>query len=202
MCLPFGALFCEIWYSNGGFSSETKEPKLHKLGVFWANYCKKHPICSKLGAFLSKMVYSWVGNLAKNWNRDSQIFEVRQAHPRTILVKVTPAGVFSAMVCLLCDVVFLPIVIIDIKNICTPAPSNADNSCLFLGGLNTSPCTSFQPVSSMVSSCIGKDKHIMFLSQKQGVVETTGYNRIPHTPITKPWVGAWVVMLRKSLRYF
>ena len=39
MCLPFGALFREIWYSDGGGgSSETKEPKLHKLGVFLANY--------------------------------------------------------------------------------------------------------------------------------------------------------------------
>ena len=90
MCLPFGSLFHEIWYSDRGFSSETKEPKLHKLGVFWANYCKKHPIWSKLGVFLSKMVYWWVGNLAKNWYRDSQIFEVRQAHPRTILVKEPP----------------------------------------------------------------------------------------------------------------
>ena len=36
------------------------------------------------------MVYPWVWNLAKNWYRDSQIFEVRQAHPHTILVKVTP----------------------------------------------------------------------------------------------------------------
>ena len=44
MCLPFGALFPEIWYSNRGVSSEIKEPKLHKLGVFWAIYCKKHPI--------------------------------------------------------------------------------------------------------------------------------------------------------------
>ena len=32
---------------GGGVSSEMKEPKLHKLGVFWANYCKKHPIWSK-----------------------------------------------------------------------------------------------------------------------------------------------------------
>ena len=76
----------------GGFLSETKEPKLQKLGVFLANYCKKHPIGSKLGVFLSKMVYWWVGNLAKNWYRDSQIFEVRQAHPRTILVKEPPPG--------------------------------------------------------------------------------------------------------------
>ena len=37
----------------------TKEHKLFVLCVFWANYCKQHPIWSKLGAFLSKMVY-WV----------------------------------------------------------------------------------------------------------------------------------------------
>ena len=90
-CL-LGHFFAKFGIAIGGFSSETKEPKLHKLGVFWANYCKKHPIWSKLGAFLSKMVYWWVGNLAKNWYRDSQIFEVRQAHPRTILVKEPPPG--------------------------------------------------------------------------------------------------------------
>ena len=88
-CL-LGYFFAKFGIAIGGFSSETKEPKLHKLGVFWANYCKKHPIWSKLGAFLSKMVYWWVGNLSKNWYRDSQIFEVRQAHPRTILVKEPP----------------------------------------------------------------------------------------------------------------
>ena len=88
-CL-LGHLFAKFGIAIGGFSSATKEPKLHKLGVFWASYCKKHPIWSKLGAFLSKMVYWWVGNLAKNWYRDSQIFEVRQAHPRKILVKEPP----------------------------------------------------------------------------------------------------------------
>ena len=88
-CL-LGHFFAKFGIAIGGFSSETKEPKLHNLGVFWANYCKKHPIWSKLGAFLSKMVYWWVRNLAKNWYRDSQIFEVRQAHPRTILVKELP----------------------------------------------------------------------------------------------------------------
>ena len=36
----------------GGFSSEMKEPKLHKLGVFWANYEKKKaPNLSKIGCF-------------------------------------------------------------------------------------------------------------------------------------------------------
>ena len=80
-CL-LGHFFVKFGIAIGGFSSETKEPKLLKLGVFWANYCKKHPIWSKLGAFLSKMVYWWVGNLAKNWYRDSQIFEVRHIHVR------------------------------------------------------------------------------------------------------------------------
>ena len=54
MCLPFGALFREIWYSDRGFSSEIKEPKLHKLGVFGANYCKKHPIWSNWVLFFRK----------------------------------------------------------------------------------------------------------------------------------------------------
>ena len=53
----WGTFFAKFGIAMGGFSSETKEPKLHKLGVFWANYCKKHPIWIKLGAFLSKMVY-------------------------------------------------------------------------------------------------------------------------------------------------
>ena len=91
-CL-LGHLFAKFGIAIGGFSSETKDPKLHKSGVFWAIFCKKHPIWSKLGAFLSKMVYWWVGNLAKNWYRDSQIFEVRQAHPHTILVKEPPPPV-------------------------------------------------------------------------------------------------------------
>ena len=30
------------------------------------------------------------GKFGKNWCRDSQIFEVRQAHPHTILVKEPP----------------------------------------------------------------------------------------------------------------
>ena len=49
----------------GGGSSETKEPKLHKLGVFWTNYCKKHQIWSKLGAFLPKMGLLMGGELDK-----------------------------------------------------------------------------------------------------------------------------------------
>ena len=49
-----GRFFAKFGIAIGGFSSEMMEPKLHKLGVFWATYCKKHPIWAKLGAFLSK----------------------------------------------------------------------------------------------------------------------------------------------------
>ena len=83
---PLGRFFAKFGIAIGEFSSETKEPKLHKLGVFWAYYCKKHPIWAKMGALLSKMVHWWVGN----WYRESQIFEVWQAHPRTISVSVPP----------------------------------------------------------------------------------------------------------------
>ena len=81
-CL-LGHFFAKFGIAIGGFSSKTKEPKLHKLGVFWANYCKKHPIWSKLGAFLSKMVYWWVENLAKigieivRFSRSSRHIHVR-----------------------------------------------------------------------------------------------------------------------------
>ena len=94
---PLGYSFVKFGIAIRGFSSETKEPKVHKLGVFGANYCKKHPILTKLGAFLLKMVYWWVGNWGKNWYRESQIFEVRQAHPYTILVKVAPRVGISAI---------------------------------------------------------------------------------------------------------
>ena len=39
-----------------GFSSEMREPKLHKIVVFVAIYGRKHPFWAKWGAFCSKMV--------------------------------------------------------------------------------------------------------------------------------------------------
>ena len=36
----WGAFSTNFGIAINGFSSETKEPKLHKLGVFWANYRK------------------------------------------------------------------------------------------------------------------------------------------------------------------
>ena len=49
-CL-LGHFFAKFDIAIGGFSSETKEPKLHKLGVFWANYCKKAPNLIQIGCF-------------------------------------------------------------------------------------------------------------------------------------------------------
>ena len=47
----FWDAFHKSWYSNRGFSLETKELKLHKFGVFLANYYKKPPIWFKIGCF-------------------------------------------------------------------------------------------------------------------------------------------------------
>ena len=75
-----------------GFSSETKEPKLHKLGVFWVNNNKKHLIWANLKCFSTEngTIYWWVGDWVKNWYGESPIFEVQLAHSHTIFVKVTP----------------------------------------------------------------------------------------------------------------
>ena len=47
----------------------------------------------------------------------------------------------------------VPNAAIAMQRICTPEPVSAANSMACAGGLNTSPCTSFQPVSSKASSC-------------------------------------------------
>ena len=52
----FWGAFHKFWYSERGFSSQTKVPRLHKVGMFWANYHEKHPIWAKLGVFLYKMM--------------------------------------------------------------------------------------------------------------------------------------------------
>ena len=72
----------------GMFSSEMKEPELHELGVFWANYGKKHQIWAELGAFLSKLVYWRVDNCVKLVQR-SKVWHV---NPRKLLAKVPPPG--------------------------------------------------------------------------------------------------------------
>ena len=60
----------------GGFSSGIKEPKWHKLGVFWANYgnkigCFTFENGTLKSIYIEKVKFLWSGRL--------------QAHPRTIL---------------------------------------------------------------------------------------------------------------------
>ena len=90
MCLPFGVLFREIWYSDRWVSSEMKEPK--NKNYILSKLLQKTPNLGKIMCFSIKKVYRWVSNWAQNWYRESQIFKVRQAHPRTILAKVPPPG--------------------------------------------------------------------------------------------------------------
>ena len=80
--------FAKFGIAIGGFSSKQKSPNSGIGRIF----CKLFYKAPNFGAFLSKNVYWWVGYLAKNWYRESQIFEVRQPHPRTILAKVTHLG--------------------------------------------------------------------------------------------------------------
>ena len=70
----WGAFFAKFGIASGGFSSEKKEPKLHKLGVFWVNYYKKYPIWTKLGVFYQKWYIDRWGNWVKNWYGESQNF--------------------------------------------------------------------------------------------------------------------------------
>ena len=85
VCL-FGRFFAKFGLAiEGGVSSETKEPQLQKL--FWAVLLWKTPNLVKIGCFSFENGILMGGKLG---NRERQMFEVRQAHQRTILVKVTP----------------------------------------------------------------------------------------------------------------
>ena len=61
MCLPFGPFFMNFGKAMLD-SPQTKVPNLHKLGIFWVNYCKKHPIWAKLGVCYPELLYWWVVN--------------------------------------------------------------------------------------------------------------------------------------------
>ena len=82
-------------YQSGVFhrrwrSRRWRSPNL-KLGVFSANYYRKHPVWAKLGAFLSKILYCWVSNSAKNIEK-VRFFKFRWHIPRTIWERVLPPG--------------------------------------------------------------------------------------------------------------
>ena len=60
-CL-LGCYFAQLGEAICEFSSEMKEPKLHKYGVFWANFGKKYPIKQNWVFFFSIMVYRFMDN--------------------------------------------------------------------------------------------------------------------------------------------
>ena len=91
-CLWGGFFFRNLVQWSVDFHQRRISPN-SKICVFWANYCKKHPIWAKLVVFYHKSILMG-GSWGKNWYRESQIFEVRQAHPRMILAKVNPLGSF------------------------------------------------------------------------------------------------------------
>ena len=84
-----GTFFVKFCIAIGWLPSEMEEPKWHKLGIFWANCCKKDPINWVL-FYWKWYVYWWVGKLFEKLVRENQIFEVQQAHPHSSLMKVTP----------------------------------------------------------------------------------------------------------------
>jgi len=45
-------------------------------------------------------------------------------------------------------------VMVDMEMTCTPLPTSTESMSGCDGGRKTSPCTSFQPVSSCASSCV------------------------------------------------
>ena len=59
-CL-LGCFFANFGLAIGGFLSQTKAPNLHKLGVFWAIYGKKHPIWAKYWMFFAKKICIFMG---------------------------------------------------------------------------------------------------------------------------------------------
>ena len=85
--------FCKLWYSDWWVSSKWKEPKLNWVYLRKV-YCEKHPIWANLDAFLSKMVYWWVGNWAKIWYEKIK-FTRSGRHNRIQCWQKYPPPVFS-----------------------------------------------------------------------------------------------------------
>ena len=67
--MPFGLHFQEIWWM-GRFSSQTRVPKFHKLGVFGTRGVKKHWISATLMLFKGSWnIDGWknVWKISKRW---------------------------------------------------------------------------------------------------------------------------------------
>ena len=89
MCLPFGVFFRKIWYSD--------QRRRSPYYINWV-YLEQIIVKCKNGCFSFKNGILMSGKLGKSWYIESQIFKVRKAHPRMILVKVIPPPVFLHLV--------------------------------------------------------------------------------------------------------
>ena len=68
--------FAKFGIAIGRILSETKEPKLKQLGIFWANHCKKITQFGEIGCFTFDNGILIGGELGEKIEKN-QIFEVR-----------------------------------------------------------------------------------------------------------------------------
>ena len=94
MCLPFGGLFRKIWYSDGG-GVIRDEGALINWVYFGQIFVKSTQFGQNWVLFFRKWYTDGWEIGQKNWYRESQIFEVRQAHPHTILLRVPSLDVIA-----------------------------------------------------------------------------------------------------------
>ena len=82
LCLILmAAILQNLVQRSVSFHQRWTSPNCFKWVYFEQTMVKTHPICAALGAFSLKMVNWLVGNCAKIWYRESQIFKIRQAYP-------------------------------------------------------------------------------------------------------------------------
>ena len=94
--LPLGALFRVIWYRDRGAFIRDEASQIIYLGCILGKLFYKAPNLVKIGRFSFKNGILKGGKLGKKIGVEKvKIFEVRQAHPRTILMEVTTRGIKS-----------------------------------------------------------------------------------------------------------
>ena len=90
MCLTFGMLFREIWYSDWGFHQRRRSPN-YISWVYFGQIIVKSTLFGQNWVLFFRKWYTMGGKCGKKLvSRESQIFEVWQAHAHTILVRVRP----------------------------------------------------------------------------------------------------------------
>ena len=89
MCLPFEVLFRKIWYSERWVFIRDEGAQIQNWVYFEQIIVKSTQFGQMWMLFYGLLMSELLGEKLVSEN---QIFEVRQAHPRTILAKVTSPG--------------------------------------------------------------------------------------------------------------